>query len=166
MIVSISGIKRSGSTAQFNMVRLILEKKFDTVHVTGLPTDIQGHDCAIIKLHTYDAHVHNLASYVFTTDRPNADILRSLKKFNRGDVKPMKKMRDHLRRWQTRKAVNIHYNDIVNNPKLCIEIILKTFGFTDIDPDEILQEFLAIKPPKKGEYDPKTMLFDNHITSK
>jgi len=77
----------------------------------------------------------------------------------------MKKMNEHLRKWKTR-STHMSFTNIANNPKLCIEIILRKFGYTDIDPDEILQEFLAIKPPQEGEYDPKTMLFDNHITSK
>lgn len=166
MIVVIAGIKRSGSTAQYNMVRLILEKHFDHVHVTGRPTDIQG-ECTIVKIHTFDTKLFRSAKHIFTTDRNRKEVRQSLQRFKRGDVKTMKKMNEHLRKWRTqngnRTTLHFSYTAIVNDPRLCIQLIATKMKLP-VNVDQILEEFLAIKPPTDKEYDERTMMFNNHIT--
>ena len=163
MIVVIAGIKRSGSTAQYNMVRLILEKHFEHVHVTGKPTDIQG-DCTIVKLHTFDQKLFRASTHIFTTDRNRQEVRRSLRDFDRGEVKTMKKMNEHLRKWKTR-SLHFSYTTLTTDPRLCIQLIATKLKLK-VDIDHILKEFEAIKPPTDKDYDERTMLFSNHITKK
>ena len=159
MLIGICGIKRSGSTAQFNMVRLILET-IGEVEVTGRIKAVNYNKNTIVKLHTYDAELYTKADYIFTTDRDRTEILESLERFNTGEVKPMSRMERDLNKYKER-SLHQEFTDIVNNPKKCVEEIANHLGI-DVDVDDIFTKFKAIKPEK--EYNPKTMLFPNHIT--
>lgn len=161
MIVVIAGIKRSGSTAQFNMVRLILEKAFSEVHVTGNPKDLKA-PCTIVKIHTFDKTLFEKADHVFTTSRDLVEIQESLSRFNRPNSRNMRQMMNALKKWR-KKSLHMHYKEITNSPLYCINRIAHTFDFK-IDSSEILKEFEAIKPPTDKDYDARTMLFCNHIT--
>ena len=158
MIVGVCGIKRSGSTAQYNMVRLILETIGD-INTTGDTfTFVEGIN--LYKTHVFNKTVYNKSDYIFTTDRDRVEIMQSLERFNTGTIKPMAIMVMHLEKWK-QKSLHQEYNDIKNNPRKCIEEISEHLG-VKVDVDTILEKFVAIKP--SNEYDPKTMLFPNHIT--
>jgi len=163
MLVVIAGIKRSGSTAQFNMVRLILEKKY-SVYCTGNPQDISNTvDVNIIKIHPFSSLLYDSADCIFTTDRSSSEIERSLDNFKPNHRKPMEEMRSDLNLWK-RRSICMNYNEIVKSPLACIQKIITIFD-VDVDANEILTEFLKIRPPKEG-YDPTTFLFHNHISKK
>ena len=87
MIVGVCGIKRSGSTAQYNMVRLILETIGD-INTTGDTfTFVEGIN--LYKTHVFNKEVYNKSDYIFTTDRDRVEIMQSLERFNTGTIKPM-----------------------------------------------------------------------------
>ncbi|NIU00774.1 MAG: hypothetical protein GWN01_07545, partial [Nitrosopumilaceae archaeon] len=156
MVIVIAGIKRSASTACFNMVRLVCEASGEEVHTWGNAYQIKD-GINIIKVHPFNKKLYNKADYIFTTDRKDEDILKSLERFSGGgNPKRLKKMRKNLELWE-RKSNKLHYNHIVNSPLKCIEYIAEVLG-VDVDCKAILKEFEAIKPPKKG-YDPETFLF-------
>lgn len=158
MKIGVCGIKRSGSTAQFNMVRLILETKWE-INTTGDSFHfIDGIN--LYKTHVFNKSVFDMSDYIFTTDRDRVEIMQSLDRFNVGEVKPMSRMVRDLEQWK-RKSLHQEFTDIVNNPEKCIEEIANHLG-VDVDTEDILTKFKAIKPEK--EYNPKTMLFPNHIT--
>lgn len=159
MIVLIAGIKRSGSTAQYNMVRLVLQKKYD-VSIFGSDYDLG--EITLIKKHDYDHWLYENATYIFTTDRADEDIIKSLKKFSGRNRYGLDNMRKHLNAYKKR-SIHFEYDDIVNNPKWCIETIANELNI-NVDVEEIYKEFKSIKPG--NEYNPITMLFPNHITSK
>lgn len=158
MIVGVCGIKRSGSTAQYNMVRLILETQGE-VNTTG-DSFLFVEGVNLYKTHVFNRSVFDKSDYIFTTDRDRVEILKSLERFHTGDIKPMSRMVRDLEQWQ-RKSFHQDFEDIVNNPKMCIKEIANHLGIK-VDVNDIFTKFKAIKPEK--EYNPKTMLFPNHIT--
>lgn len=158
MIVGVCGIKRSGSTAQYNMVRLILET-LGPINTTGDSFNfVEGIN--LYKTHVFNKTVYNKSDYIFTTDRDRVEIMQSLERFNTGTIKPMSVMVMHLNKWK-QKSLHQDYKDIVNNPRKCIEEITEHLG-VQVDIDDIYNKFKSIKP--ESEYNPKTMLFPNHIT--
>jgi len=160
MIIVISGIKRSGSTAQFNMVRLCCLHAGLDVHTWGEAYTIKD-GVNIIKMHPFDKSLYNKADYIFTTDRNDKDILNSLQRVFGGSKRSITWMRKQLELWR-RKSIHMHYDEIVNKPLECIYTIKNILGL-DIDCEAVLKEFEAIKPPKEG-YDDETFLFANHIS--
>jgi hypothetical protein len=160
MLIGICGIKRSGSTAQFNMFRLILETKYNDINLTGDVRQIDYKTNNIVKLHVYSAELYSKSDFLFTTDRDRVEIMESLERFNTGEIKPMSRMVRDLELYK-RKSLHQEFTDIVNNPKMCIKQIANHLGI-DVDVEDIFSKFKAIKPEE--EYNPKTMLFPNHIT--
>jgi len=160
MIVVVAGIKRSGSTAQFNMVRLVLEEHFSEINLTGDLMELKP-GVNIVKMHRFDQALYNKADYIFTTNRSDQDILKSLSKFSKNEEKPLAKMREYLNKWR-RRSQHMDYHEIVLHPGECIEKISEVMELP-VDLDKVTKDFKAIKPPAEG-YDPKTFLFSNHIT--
>jgi hypothetical protein len=158
MIIGVCGIKRSGSTAQYNMVRLILETQGEVNTTDDTFNFKEGVN--LYKTHVFNRAIFTRSNYIFTTSRPEKDIEASLKRFNVGEVKTMSRMKRDLNQWR-RKSLHQEFTDIVNNPKMCIKQIANHLRI-DVDVEDIFSKFKAIKPEE--EYNPKTMLFPNHIT--
>ena len=161
MRVTIAGIKRSGSTAQYNMARLILQKYY-YLTVYGQEYELTK-GCSLIKHHPFDKELFSASDYVLTTDRPDEEIIESLDKFGSHNRYGLDMMRKHLQEWRSHNK-NLHqeYSEILNNPKQCIKEIADFLELYEVDVNEIYKEFKQIKPTK--EYDPITMLFPNHIS--
>lgn len=157
MLIVIAGKKRSGSTAQYNLVRLILEQEGEVNCIKRIE-DIEEGKINLLKYHRFVKSLFNKAHFVFTTDRPTEEIVESCKAF--GIKYEGEKWNTWFKRWgQHPNAYHMDYKDIINAPDFCIMYISHALGIK-VEPDEILEKFLAIKPGK--EYDPKTMLFPNH----
>lgn len=157
MLVVIAGKKRSGSTAQYNLVRLVLETQYE-VNTIATPEQVEEGKVNLLKYHRFTKSLYNKAHFVFTTDRDTDEIVESCKAF--GIKFEGQKWNTWLKRWGNHpNAYHMDYKDIVNAPEFCIMYISHALGIK-VDVDEILEKFLAIKP--KDEYDPKTMLFPNH----
>lgn len=157
MLIVIAGKKRSGSTAQYNLVRLILETQGD-VNCIGDSSKIEPDKFNLLKIHRFTQSIFKRADMVFTTDRPTEEIVESCKAF--GIQYEGVKWEAWFKRWgQHPNAYHMDYKDIINAPDFCIMYLSHALGIK-VDPDEILEKFQAIKPGK--EYDPKTMLFPNH----
>jgi len=168
MIVVIAGIYRSGSTAQYNMVRLILESVYGkkAVNCVGNPNKVKK-GINIVKLHPFNKSLFNKADFIFTTDRPDKEIKKSMIAFsNKSECSDdfLKKIKKDLALWR-RRSVHQDYNLIKNKPNKCIDQIIKTLKLK-VDPNKIYHEFANIRPPsQKDHYDPRTFLFHKHITN-
>ena len=109
MIIGICGIKRSGSTCQFNMVRLILEhaglryKTWGTEFSAGRMK--KGNH--IVKIHKPHRWLYDNADHIFTTDRSDEEIWKSLQRFaGATDKSRLKKMREDLEWWNNHPESN------------------------------------------------------------
>lgn len=157
--IVIAGIKRSGSTAQYNMVRLLCEAVYREINVTGSPYSLKR-GVNIVKKHEFDDYLFRTADIIFTTDRDDTEIEESLKRFEHVPDMSMEQMRVDLDKWKIR-SFHQHYELIKNDPSKAIQQIAKQLNLK-VNPLIILDQFNEVKP--REEYDPKTFLFPNHIT--
>ena len=158
MIVLIAGIKRSGSTAQYNMVRLIMSKRYDNLLLQG--HDYELEDVTLIKKHPFDKVLYLCSDHIFTTDRDIKEVEDSLKRFGVENRYSIESMQEHLELYKTRSH-HFTFKEITQNPKECIKRISVILNIP-VDVEEIYKEYKKIKPQK--EYNPVTMLFPNHVT--
>lgn len=145
------GMWRSGSTAQYNMIRLVLEHS--------------GIDAKVVKWHVGHKALYKRADVVFTTERHIGEVMESLKRFGRlnGAKRNPNYIMKCFRYWRAHPR-NVHqdFTRIVNDPRGCIKQIAEAIG-VEVDLDKVYNEFINIKPPK-DKWDTTTLLFPNHIT--
>lgn len=157
-IIVIAGIKRSGSTWMFNVVRLMC--------------DLMEWEVTIIKEHNWKPDLAKTANHVFTSRRIKKDIKKSLTKFysslpkdapaKRGDYN-VEQMLITLEEWNVYSEYCMEFEDV--GTLKALEHIGDALGFTG-NTEKLLYHVNAIKPPTDKSYDPETYLFSNHITSK
>lgn len=171
MLIVVSGIKRSGSTAQFNMIRLVLETYFgkEFVYTTGDPKKAlelnNSKKIVIIKYHPFDKRLFRAADFIFTTSRPIEEVKDSMLRFygvNNMPKRGLSVMQRHLASWQS-ASFNQTFSEICNLPINCIRNIVGYIGIEEDITEEVYYSFSRIKPPESG-YDKETFMFSNHIT--
>ena len=170
MIIAIAGIKRSGSTVQYNLVRIALEQAGYKVNICGhnyRPREVPEGQVDLVKRHKFSKRIAEAADYIFLTDRSDEGIRRSLTRFNgkepyEGRVQDMRK---HLERWleYTSHSFLFSYELWQNDPETYAMCICSLLGVS-VNHMNVLEQFKQIEPPEKGQ-DKKTLLFHNHITS-
>lgn len=165
-ICVIAGIKRSGSTAAYNIARLGLMQAGYKVNIHGQdykPRTVPDREVDICKIHPYRKYIAKAASHIILTDRDNKGILESLERmWGSGDPGRIKSMRKDLAAWGSHDHIMLEYDLLMQNETQYIEKIL---DYLDLDVSvKIVQEkFNQIEPPE-DEYDPVTCLFPRHIS--
>lgn len=170
-IITIAGIKRSGSTAVYNMVRIICEHmEFENLNLVGEPYTLKK-GVNIVKIHPFDELLCAKSDLVILTDREDSEILESLEKFGY-EHKPLEAMREDFWNWVGETYPHqyhaIIYKNLVNNSRLefcrIVDKIESVFGvdFKVCEVQKMFEEWKEVKP--KEEYDPITFLFPNHIS--
>lgn len=170
LIIVIAGIKRSGSTVQYNLVRIALEiagyKIIPFGHTYRTTKNPRKGECHLIKRHPFDEKIAKMADHIFLTDRPDEEIIESLAKFNgiRPGQSHVDMMRKHLDKWReyTDPFHEFTYN-MIQDLDFYAFAIIDELGLGGVVGWEVANEFRKIKPPKKGK-DPVTLMFDNHIS--
>ena len=171
MLIVVAGIKRSGSTAQFNMIRLVLETFFgkEYVYTTGDPKvalNLNSENrIVLIKYHPFDKRLFAEADFIFTTSRPIEEVKDSMLRFygvNNMPKRGLSVMQRHLRNWRS-ASFNQTFSEIVNLPINSIRNIIGYIGIEEDVAEEVYHQFRKVKPPESG-YDKETFLFSNHIT--
>lgn len=167
MIISVSGIKRSGSTVQFNLIRLALEMSGYEVNVCGHSYSVREPkkgSVDLVKRHKFRESIAESASHIFLTDRKDKDVVASAERFLERPVEYMEleAWRKNYRLWKQYNAHEFHYNDWLEDRMIWVNGVIGALG-VDVAPEELLTEFEKIKQPEKGQ-DKTTLLFHNHIT--
>lgn len=171
-LILISGIKRSASTAQYNLVRLALEMAGYDVRLKGHSFDLQelntlsDNEVILCKRHPFHKPMAKAADHIFLTDRNDEDILKSLDRmWGSGNPDRLERMRKHLKEWRkyTKENHVSGYNEIVNETYNTARAIIGILGL-NVNTDDLLKEFNKIEPPQSGGIDPVTRLFPNHIS--
>ena len=172
-LVAICGIKRSGSTAMYNIVRIALTHAGYDVLIRGHDFDVaelehvEENQVVLCKRHPFSEAIANKADHIFLTDRNDEEILASLDRmWGSGDPERLEDMQKHLGKWieYTDQQHIYKYSDLMYWDNWCIPWILKALHLEDkVDEDKVLREFQAIEPPTDKQ-DPVTLLFPNHIS--
>lgn len=168
-LIIIGGIKRSASTAQYNMVRLILKKAAYTVHTFGEPYQLRADELPdgqvdLVKRHPFDRTLAERADHIFVTDRDNKAILKSLERmWGGGDRRRLPKLRANLAKWMlyTTPSHYFYYRKHTFDDRMWMDRLIDVLD-VDVSVDDIIDDFRAIGNP--DEYDPETMMHPNHIS--
>lgn len=176
MRVVAAGMVRSGSTWQYNCLRIIMEQA-GLNPVCYWVQDYKGQGGnVLIKTHEIKPDIVS-RSIIFTAIRDAKGIKESMKRrgeylaknpdsrFN-GTANPNRYNRYHRwYRWWAQHAFYIQkYQELKTNPEKVVNDHIKVLGLTGkVDPKKVLEELNNTKPPETG-HDPKTMLHAGHIT--
>ena len=172
-----AGLIRSGSTWQFNCLRVIM-KQADLDPSSFWVNDYdneQGN--VLIKAHEYFGGLSD-GSKVFTCERPEAEVLGSMRRraaylkenpdprFNgTANVDRYPKYYRWFRLWRAHSVYNMQYSELLDNPLKVIDDHIKALGLTGrVHSDLILQELNNIKLPVDG-WDASTFYHAGHITN-
>lgn len=166
-LIVIAGIKRSASTWMYNAARMAILEAGHTVYIDGSGRRFKksrDEDYQIIKIHPFRPYIALSADVVFTSERHIDDIRASMKRF-RGRVladHAIGKMAYDLRRWRQYSKYHMSYHDAGTDA--AVSAICAVLGLPW--SAELTRKINAIEPPTDADYDPETMLFRNHITSR
>lgn len=167
-LIVIAGIKRSASTAQWNLVRLALQMADYKINIHGQsykPRSVPEGEVDLVKIHPFRKYLAEQADHIFLTDRDDEEILASLDRmWDSGNPDRLEGMRKDLRAWKqyTDDKHLFQYEDFIEYPNHCAFWICDLLDL-DINPKTLLDEFNKIEPPEDKQ-DPVTLLFPNHIS--
>lgn len=170
MRIAITGCWRSGTTALYNLVRVIclehgtvyscFEDQFDD-------EEAKKHDYEIVKVHKFRPHWVEWSNCIFTIFREPDEVLESMTRFGRTGGRELDNS-DALRGlayWGLYQQYTNHlfyYDQLKRNPMKMARIMAKEIG-VNVNDKEVVKKWNKIRPPKIG-YDPITLLHSNHIT--
>ena len=173
-----AGMIRSGSTWQFNCLRVIMEKAGLNPTIYWID-DYRGQPGnVIIKAHEYKGGLAN-GSFVFTCVRPEEEIKGSMRRraaylkdnpdsrfMGTANVERYPRYYRWFRLWREHSVFNMQYQDLKERPLETVNNHIKALGLTGkVWPEEVLEELNNVKPPTNaGEWDSKTFLHAGHIT--
>jgi hypothetical protein len=175
-----AGLIRSGSTWQYNALRVIMQhaglnpKTFWIDDYKGEKGNV------LIKAHEYKGGLTE-GSKVFTCIRPEEEVKASMRRraaflsknpdprfMGTANVDRYPRYYRWFRLWRGHAVYNMQYKDLKERPELVIHEHIKALGLTGkVDPLEVLEELNNIKPPSNGgEWNNETFYHAGHITKK
>ena len=166
LVLVLAGMKRTGSTAQFNMVRLIVEEYTLHYNICENYEQLKEGMINIVKRHKFDKRILNCADQVFTSERDLDEIMKSYERFygKPMTIEQMEDMTEHESKWlKCGGYFYSHFDQLKYNPMKEIADLLRILE-PMVRNYLVYLEFIKIKPPKTGQ-DQKTLLFYNHITA-
>lgn len=164
-IVVIAGIKRSASTAMWNICRIALKRGGYKPVLHGQnydPRVTEGNEVDLVKIHPFDKQIAFNADHIFVTDRCDEDIIESLDRmWDGGDPWRLSGLRGNLAKWMlwTTPKHYFYYQKSIGGWSNRVINILNL----DADPQAVKDEVDALEPPEEGQ-DPVTKLFAGHIS--
>lgn len=166
-LIVIAGIKRSASTWMYNAARMAILDAGHTVYISGNGNRYKPNrpeDYQIIKIHPFREELAMSAHAVFTSERHIDDVRASMKRFNGKTIRDdaIGKMAYDLARWRRYSKYHMSYHDAGTDA--AVSAICGVLGLPW--SAELTSKINAIEPPADADYDPETMLFRNHITSR
>lgn len=182
--ITVAGIKRSGSTWLANAIKTIYEQAGYRVWMGEHRPDLGLHhpngklaqdgfpdyDIVINKVHPYFEVVKRQSDFIILSYRDLLEIMHSWERF-RDSTQPAARMmiRDWCTwyyQWLPHADFEMQYKMLEDQKGGIIESLIFLFGLVDVDGEVVEKELEALKPPTDKEYDPETLMFSNHITSR
>lgn len=151
----------------YNAARMAILEAGHTLYIGRSARQLRmnrNEDYQIIKIHPFRHDIALSADVVFTSERHIDDIRASMRRFRgrvlRDDV--IGKMAYDLRRWRQYSKYHMSYHDAGTDA--AVSAICGVLGLPW--SAELTRKINAIEPPTDKDYDPETMLFMGHVTSK
>jgi len=178
MIYLAAGMHRSGSTWQFNALRLLLEHAGQAPAAGAWPertTLVQATNC-VIKLHRPDEELAAQTAMVFTSHRDLRDLVASHHRmFGRSALPPattslLQPILESYAYWSPLATYDMPYEQMIADKPAELGRLATALGLAPgLDFTAIAAEIeaLVFSPARQaaGGYDAVTMLFDGHITN-
>jgi hypothetical protein len=173
-LILAAGTRRSGSTALFNMARLLLERQGGTL-TAGWIEDIAEPLGAtvLVKVHDWHPALAKRADVVLTCHRDLREVARSLAAI--GWLQPGAKLFDqitnithHYTQWQPAAAADLAYEDMVANWGTAVANVAAVLRISasPADIETIAREVGGMPAPAALEggrkYDPVTLMHRGH----
>lgn len=176
-VIAVSGMKRSGTTTQFNIIRCALTVAGYDVWAGGPAPDALGaidegdHDVYVVKEHRWRYELAKECHYVFTSDRDREEVKRSMEDFRgfRPDAETMEEWEGWLEEWRDCSAfVRYHmpFWTLEKYPRAVLQSHLHVLN-VDVDVDEVAACVAeSMRPPEEERQDGNTLIFKDHYTSR
>jgi len=172
-VILVAGMRHSGSTALFNIIRLGLEKSGHEFisgysEYESLASKIRQAGCiGLIKTHEFRDDLLSMADVVFTTRRDLRDTVASavrrefpiLKKLGSA-IEYAKYNRSLFDLWSHHTDFQFVYEDFIRNP---LESVDKIIEFLGLDKDHVEAICHEVSNLPKDDYQ-TTLLSESHIT--
>ena len=173
-LIVAAGALRSGSTAVYNIARLILEQQ-DGSFTAGWFKDIKGPvgDSVLVKIHRWEPALAERADVVLTSHRDLREIVRSMAAI--GWLKPEPDVYPQLERivgfqtqWQSVATLDVAYEAMKRDMLAAVSAIAAAIGgdSSQVDFGVIVREVDAMPSPSalpEGQpHDLKTLMHLNH----
>lgn len=172
-LILMAGNPRSGSTWQYNLVRLALMQAGYKVYASDVGKYIPSTkaDYHIVKLHLIDIPLIKKAHLIFNSSRDFEGIKRSFRRIY-GYYKEKEIVRNFLlwMEWEKYSNYDMSYGEFMSNKMKVIEDIINTLKLKNLDKKKLLEEMDSLRNPSGKDFskgrDPVTLLHPNHISSK
>lgn len=178
-VIAVSGMKRSGTTTQFNIVRCALRVAGYSVWAGGpAPSALEAideaeHDVYVVKEHRWFQKLAKECHYVFTSDRDREEVKRSMEDFRgwRPDRVKMEQWEDWLDEWRSCTApVRYHmpFWMLDEYPRAVLQSHLHVLGLdTEVDLETVVDCVAeSMTPPEEERQDGDSLIFRDHYTSR
>jgi hypothetical protein len=172
-IVLIAGMRHSGSTALFNIIRIASHLSGLTVKgvysekITSIQELLDSCQILLIKTHEYRDDIADLGSFTFTTIRDLRDSVASAKRRNfpilekvGGVVEYAKYNRSIHDTWSKNSDFIFEYEEFMRRP---FQVIQKVLAALDLDISLVDQIYEEVTSLPTDNYD-LTLLSDTHVT--
>jgi hypothetical protein len=169
-VIVAAGATRSGSTALFNMLRLLLEQS-GTPLTGGWVDDVKEplKRTLLVKIHEWHPILAKRANVVFTCHRDLRYVVRSLGAMKWLDTSPAMQIAEivrHHAEWARTAALDLRYEDMIADFNQAVRRIGAALGFNDggFDFDAIAREVegLPLLARSDQKYDPTSLMHKNH----
>lgn len=170
--IIVAGSYRSGTTALFNIIRLILKHsnvKYDAYFWNGHTKSNKEYQ--LIKTHTFSEGLCDKAYKIFVAHRKFDDVYNSMlslskmkidnKFINAANVEDIEEAWMHSKRWINKADYIQNFINLTNDVTYLIQSIAAVMGITNFQLKEIVREFTSLKAPVKG-LDEVTLLTETH----
>jgi len=177
-LILAAGLYRSGSTWQFNALRLIL-KNSNVSFYSCWEQDYDPENEAeyhLVKVHRFRKNLYNNADFVFTSFRDIDEIRISMHNRSK-DKEAQNGFQNETRftklsiyivdllKYQRKSNFMLWYPQIKTEAKEVIKAMAKELKL-DVDVRTVDIQLKEMKPPTDQRFDPVTLLHRNHITTK
>lgn len=168
-VIAITGMKRCGTTFQYNVCRLACEMAGYDVWAGGPAPDaleaMDGDlsDVYVVKEHRWDAELAEASNYVFTARRDLDEVRESMRRFrgepSDGDIRKWDKW---LRKWRRCATWHQPFDLLREHPGTCVQKHVDALGL-NVVVDHLRDDVAdAIQPPEDERQDEDSLVFEDH----
>jgi hypothetical protein len=169
-IIVAAGATRSGSTALFNMLRLLVEQSGAPV-TAGWVDDVTEplKRTLIVKIHEWHPMLAKRANVVFTCHRDLRHVVRSLgamKWLHTSPAMQIARIVQHQAGWAQTAALDLRYEDMIADLNQAVGRVAAALGFKDdrFDLNAIARQVEGMPSPGPNDqkYDLTSLMHQNH----